>query len=286
MKIRDAFRLTMAAGLLILPLAALRAQTGATAPADPYLAPLARIFDVQDKIRDIHPAFERLHPVAIVAGGEFLIYVPDLSKRRYKLVTKAPDTFAIPVGIRAAMPLDFWGGRMACVVTPEVFDKTAGYATVFHEFVHCHQWDAGELRLKDSLGVYKKAMEKKDYMWELQYPFPYENPDFVRDYKALLTALGQGDSGRALEIRKALKARLSREEWEYMTWQEWKEGAARFLENEIDARLGLPLNASGLNPPFTRVAFYAGGEALIRMLEKGDPGLVKDLEALYRKIAE
>ena len=255
-------------------------------PADPNLAPLARIFEVQDKIKGLHPAFERLHPVAIVYGGEFHIYVPDLAKRAYRLVTTAPDKFNIPVGIRAAMPLDFWGGRMACVVSPEVFDKLAGYATVFHEFVHCYQWDTCELRLKDSMGVFKKAMAKKDYMWELEYPFPYGNADFTRDYEALLTALGKGDAGGVQGIRKSLRARLSREEWEYMTWQEWKEGSARYLENEIHARLGLPRNSGGLAQPFTRVSFYAGGEALIRMLEKREPGLTKDIESLYHKIAE
>jgi hypothetical protein len=272
--------------LLVAASGSLIAQAPAKAPADPNLAPLARIFEIQDKIKDIHPAFERLHPVAIVSGGEFHIYIPDLAKRIYRLVTTAPDKFSLPVGIRAAMPLDFWGGRMACVVSPEVFDKLAGYATVFHEFVHCHQWDTCELRLKDSMGVFKKAMADKNYMWELQYPFPYENTDFVREYEALFTALDGGDANRAMEIRKSLKARLSKDEWEYMTWQEWKEGTARCLENEIDARLGLPQNSGGRKPPFNRVSFYAGGEALIRMLEKREPGLTKDIESLYHKVAE
>lgn len=64
-------------------------------------------------------------------------------------------------------------------------------------------------------------------MWELEHPFPYGDADFVRDYKDLLSALGTGDEGRVVSIRKALKERLSWEDWEYMTWQEWKEGTAR-----------------------------------------------------------
>ena len=70
-------------------------------------------------------------------------------------------------------------------------------------------------------------MERKDFMWELEHPFPYGDADFVRDYKDLLSALGTGDEGRVVSIRKALKERLSWEDWEYMTWQEWKEGTAR-----------------------------------------------------------
>ena len=78
----------------------------------------------------------------------------------------------MPEGVRAAMPLDFWDNRIACVVTPEVFDQLKGYVTVFHEFVHCYQWETCEMRLKESLRVYQKSVEQKDFMWELQYPFP------------------------------------------------------------------------------------------------------------------
>ena len=142
------------------------------------------------------------------------------------------------------------------------------------------------MRLKGSLGIYKKAMERKDFMWELEYHFPYGDADFGRDYKELLSALETGDDRRAWSIRTALKARLSPEDWEYMTWQEWKEGTARYLENEIKARFGFPANTGGMRPPFTRVSFYAGGELLIRMLDKLDPGLARNIETLYRRIAD
>jgi hypothetical protein len=71
-----------------------------------------------------------------------------------------------------------------------------------------------------------------------------------------------------------------------MTWQEWKEGLARYLENTVASRLGLPANAGGLKPPFTRVTFYAGGAAVIRALAEKQPALLKDIEALYHRIAE
>jgi hypothetical protein len=254
--------------------------------ADPNPARLVRLFDLQEKIRDLHPAFERLFPVAIVEAGRFFIYVPDGSARIYRLDAQAPDKFKIPTGIRAAMPLDFWGTRVACVVTPEVFAEPAGYVMIFHEFVHCYQWETVELRLKESLGVYKKAMERKDYMWELQYAFPYGDEWFVREYGTMLAALDDGDFGRAANLRKAIKARLSADEWDYMTWQEWKEGSARYLENEVRGRFVRPANSGGKNPPYSRVTFYAGGEAFIRMLEKKEAGSVRNLEDLYRRIAE
>ena len=254
--------------------------------ADPFTAPLGRLFEFQEHIRDIHPAFERLYPVAVVDGGRFRVYAPDRARRTYALAVDTPDRLDIPKGVRAAMPLDFWENRMACVVTPEVFEEPAGYAVIFHEFVHCYQWETCELRLKAALRVYGRAMERKDYMWELQHPFPYADPEFARDYGAMLAALTTGDHGRAMSVRAALKARLSGEDREYMTWQEWKEGTARFLENEVKNRFGLPANRGGMEPPFTRVSFYAGGELLIRMLVGPDPGLAGNVEALYRRIAD
>lgn len=256
------------------------------APLSPHVASLERLYSLQEKIRDIHPAFEALYPVAIVDHNRFFVYVPEPDQRTYRLTAEAPDDFHMPIGVRAAMPLGFWENRIACVVTPEVFAEPGGYAIIFHEFVHCYQWETCESRLKDSLGIYKEAMERKNYMWELEYPFPYGDAGFEQDYKDFLSALGAGDEARVLSVRKALRERLSREDWEYMTWQQWKEGTARFLENEVKARFGLTANKGGLGLPFTRVSFYAGGELLIRQLNKSDPGLAGNIEALYHRIAD
>jgi hypothetical protein len=252
---------------------------------DPNIPWLERIFAVLDKAKDIHPAFETPYPVAIVDGGRIRIYEPDAARRAYVLAAEAQDKYGVPKGVRAAMPLDVWENRIACVVTPDVFGEPGGYSVILHEFVHCYQWTTSEPRLKGVLGIFRSAMERKDYMWELQYPFPYVDPAFVRDYGDMLVALDSGDGAHALAARKALKARLSAGEWEYMTWQEWKEGTARYLENELKARLGLPPNTGGLKPPFARVTFYAGGERLIRLLDSLDPGLARNIEALYLRIA-
>ena len=263
-----------------------RATAPQAAAPDPRLVSLNRLFVLQDQLRDIHPAFDALYPVAVVERNRFYIYVPDADARTYRLDSGAPDDYHLPVGVRAAMPLSFWGNRIACVVTPEVFAEPGGYAIIFHEFVHCYQWETCELALKKSLGIFRTAMDKKDFMWELQYPFPYGDPEFVRAYGDMLGALRAGDDERVVAVRDALKDSLASANWEYMTWQEWKEGTARFLENRIKARLGIPANAGGLEPPFTRVTFYAGGELLIRMLDRLDPGLARDIEALYRRIAD
>jgi len=247
---------------------------------------LDRVFTIQQQIRDIHPAFHAVYPIAVVSGGVFYVYEPDPGGPHYKLAATAPDKFNVPVGIRAAMPLDFWGNRIACVITPEALDEPRGFVLVFHEFVHCYQWETCEPRLKEKMGLYRTAMQRKDYMWELEYPFPYAAKGLGQDYLDIIRALDTGDTRSATALRKELKERLTPDDWDYMTWQEWKEGLARYLENAIAARLGQPANHGGLETPFNRVTFYAGGEALIRSLSGGNAAVLYDIEALYHRIAD
>lgn len=253
--------------------------------AQKYSAPLKKIFELEVRFAPLHPALGKVYPVAIVENKMFYIFAPVTAEREYRLVQTSPDTFNIPTGIRAAMPLAFWNGRMACVVTGEIFGQPDGYVFIFHEFVHCAQWDCCEQRLKEGLSIYREAMKSKDYMWELQYPFPYSNSTFVKSYPALFKAWDEDDAAAAESQRATLNKALSRADWEYLTWQEWKEGLARYLENRMREVAGLPENKGGEYPPFNRVTFYRGGDNLIRFLERRRPGVVNDLEKLYRAIS-
>lgn len=276
--------------LLALPIAASAHGSHAGLAQEPPTPQLDAAFDrvvaIQRQLTDLHPAFAHVYPIAVARDKMLYVYEQDAATHRYRLVKTAPDTMNLPAGLRAAMPLDFWGNRIACVVTPDAFDALRGFVLVFHEFVHCYQWETCELRLKEKMGVYRSAMARKDYMWELQYDFPYTSDAFSAPYGAMLTSLVRNDVAALPAVRRRLKQSLSPDGWDYMTWQEWKEGLARYLENLAGARLGLPANTGGANPPFSRVTFYAGGEALIRALSVRDPGIDKEVERLYHAIAE
>jgi hypothetical protein len=250
-----------------------------------YEESLRRVFAFQDEVAPVHAIFKQAYPIAIVEDKTFFVFEPVPEKRVYRLVSSAPDTSGMPRGIRAAMPLGFWDNRPACVVTGEVFGEPDGYVFIFHEFVHCAQWECCEQKIKSGLAVYQEAMEKKDYAWELQFPFPYEDKAFGERYAAFLAACDQHDLRGVESIRADLKKSLSTPAWEYLTWQEWKEGLARYLENRIRQAVGQPENAGGKNPPFNRVTFYYGGDTYIRFLERQRPGVVGELENLYRLIS-
>ncbi len=253
--------------------------------AEKYSAPLNKIFDLSARFAPLHPALGKVYPVAIVENKAFHIFEPVPGEKVYRLVQTSPDTFNIPTGIRAAMPLAFWDNRIACVVTGEVFGQPDGYVFIFHEFVHCAQWDCCEQTLKEGLSLYREAMKAKDYMWELQYKFPYAGPVFVKTYSGLLKAWEGNDAAAAASLRATLRKALSPAEWEYLTWQEWKEGLARYLENRMRDVVGLSENRGGETPPFSRVTFYRGGDMLIRFLERRRPGTVDDLKTLYLAIS-
>jgi hypothetical protein len=69
-----------------------------------------------------------------------------------------------------------------------------------------------------------------------------------------------------------------------MVWQKWKEGYARWIENLVKRALGLEENKGGFYKPYSRVLFYASGEAFFNILIMGQPKLVNDLQALFKEL--
>ena len=243
-----------------------------------YSSQLQKILEVQVDILDIHPLLEKVFPVAVVENDHFLIYDKRPSNLEYVLIKMVATQMPIPTGVRAAFPLESYEDKMACIVTGDVFDELAGYVTIFHEFIHCQQGESYEPELKQNLVVARRAQEAKDIMWEINYPFPYTAVEFVELYEIFLQ---KSDVFETEIIRQQLRTLLNEVDYEYMVWQEWKEGFARYIENRINHRLGLPENHAGKKPPFSRVTFYEGGAHFIEILDKQNPDLLIDIEQLF-----
>ena len=279
--------MTFGIRIFLLGIYAVLSAQGPLAPvpvAQRYQAVLGQVEAWREKAADLHPAFAKSYPVALVVDGQWVVFELDAAGKVWNLSAQAPVTSPLPAGVRAAMPLDFWNYRMACVVTPEIFSSPAGYAVILHEFVHCFQWETVEGRLKEGLAVSREALARGDYMWELRYPFPYGNVEIRKVYGSWLAALHKGRMKKAERWRSMLKKGLNSRDWEYMTWQEWKEGLARYLENQVRIRFGLQANRPAPGAPFDRVSFYRGGELFIARLQESEPGLDKNIERLYWRI--
>jgi len=248
-----------------------------------YSQPINRIVEIKNIVQDIHPFLHRLFPIAVAEEGQFLVYQPGPAGF-YHLEKTMPTLMPIPIGIRAAFPLDSDGSQMACVVTGDVFDELDGYVTIFHEFIHCQQYEICETTLKQSLQIFQQAQAKKDFMWEINHPFPYEDHKFVSLYASFLEFTLESQRNALWAIRRRLSESLIKVDYEYLVWQEWKEGFARRIENQIRFRLDLPENQGGKLRPFTRVSFYAGGEKFIGFIAKEDPSLAVDIETLFHRM--
>jgi hypothetical protein len=244
---------------------------------------LDKVFEVQEMIADLHPCLQQLYPIAIADGNELIVYDIPLNSRCYQMATRIELPTKLPTRLRAAFPIEGYGNKPACVVTEDVFENLDGYITIFHEFVHCYQFAVCEQELKQSLGIARDAQASGDYMWELNYPFPYGKKGFQDRYLTMLTTLRQNPTA-VNSCRADLKESLSNSDFEYMVWQEWKEGFARFIENKIQHHLGLPQNLGGSQLPFRRTVFYTGGAKLIDFITRSEPPIANDLRVLFREI--
>ena len=247
-----------------------------------YQAALQKLVELQSRFGEFHPLFQQAYPVAIVEGDQFHIYDVG-ADGSYARVRVAPTPMPIPAGVRAAFDLEAYNQRIACVVTGEVFDEPGGYVTLLHEFVHCYQANTCELRLKQTLEIARQAMAAGDYMWELEYPFPYDHPDFVTAYTTLFSAVESADLAGIIPSRSRLTT-LPPDALEYLHWQEWKEGFARFIENRLRQALNLPINHYGRQQPYHRISLYEGGAVWIDFLVRREPALLLDLEALFQRM--
>lgn len=249
--------------------------------AEKYGQSLQKIITLQKKIKSLHPFLQKLYPVAVVEGDDFLTYDFDPKTKRYVFIKAAQPAMIVPEGIRAAFPLDFYDNKMACVVTGEVFDELSGYATIFHEFIHCAQMECCEQKLKSRLKVAQEAQAKNDFMWEINHPFPYEDSVFAEAYTIFLEAASKKDLEGISRCRTYLKEMLNGTDYEYMVWQEWKEGFARLIENKIRKKFDLEENHGGIDQPFSRVTFYEGGSLFIEALFSKHKTLENDVEELF-----
>lgn len=239
---------------------------------------------LHQKVAGVNPALEKRYPVAVVVDETFLIYDVDHQKGNYQFIKKSPIPMPIPEGIQAAFQLEEYDGRIACVVSPDVFDSLAGFVTILHEFVHCFQYETCEQDIKMRMDVARQAVELENFMWEITHPFPYNAKVFIRSYTDFLKAVKNEHHADLIRSRRELRDYLGVHDYEYMVWQEWKEGFARWVENRLQQHLGLPENKGGLNQPYSRVLFYVGGEAFINYLSKANPEVVNDLPALFNKL--
>jgi hypothetical protein len=237
-----------------------------------------KIFAIFEKINRLDKSLEHLYPIAIVEDNDFFVYDLNLSGKQYEYKMNFPLQMSLPNEILAAFPLEGYEGKMAAVVTNKAFDDMEGIVSIFHEFVHCFQYYHYERKIKETLIIAQEAEKKQDYMWELNFPFPYNNEEFIG--KTIKLNNGYDIKRYHAEMKNILNGK----EFEYMIWQEWKEGYARYIENMIREKIGIKRNSNILKPPFDRVCFYEIGSKNIEILINRKKELKNNLEKIFYEI--
>lgn len=149
-------------------------------------------------------------------------------------------------GFLATYP--FEGLNTVVIGTPENtgLNSTEWIITLLHERFHQYQYSSP--KYFQDINALDLANGDKTGMWQLNYPFPYKDPDVIRAYdsytKALydaVNAIGSDDWVVAkdgfLQARKEFKASLSPNDYKYISFQWYQEGIARYTEYAFLERL-------------------------------------------------
>jgi hypothetical protein len=244
-----------------------------------YSDKFVSLLKLQDEIKSIHPLLNEHFPIVIVENKQLNIF--EYEKGEYVLSCIEPDLMNMPTGIRAAFPLECLQNKAVVIVSGEVFDTLSEQVIVFHEFVHCYQFHTCELQLRKQIELAKRSVNTEDYSWELNYPFPYENKQYIELTRTLFDSLDKKDGKLIGLTRRKLKENLTAEQVEYMVWQEWKEGFARYIENRIKHHLAIDQNQGGRDEPYRRTTFYETGSQLIDYIVGASPSSLEKIEELY-----
>jgi hypothetical protein len=241
---------------------------------------------MQKEVAFIHPALQDYYPLAIIQNDSLYIFDYNKEELKYKFIKQAPVPFPMSEDMQASFPLSVYDNIPTCVVGKKIFNSIDGYTFIMHEFVHCWQAGTVEMEIKSKLKIVQVANAKQDYLWELAHPFPYDDSLFVIHYQDFITALTNNELDEARTQRTMLKECLSDVDYEYMVWEEWKEGVARYVENKVKSHFSLGVNTYGKDKPYDRILFYYGGEIWSTALIEKDKTLLNNPLVLYDLMAE
>ncbi len=219
----------------------------------------------------IHALFNQNYPVAIAVSDKLHIFREQNGQFTYDTSITIP--MKVSVGTRAAFCLNENSDSCCCVVTPDCLEEPNFYTVILHEFVHCYQSRTCERKLRNTLLVYRNAMEIGDNMWEINHPFPYLNPSFV----SLIKKSSGYNQQEFMAVLSDLKQNIDILDYEFMIWQMWKEGFARFIENKIRKNNNLKFNTNGSDHTIPeRASLYFTGERFWQLQPDGS-----DIESAF-----
>jgi len=236
---------------------------------------LSPVLKKKQEACSIHSFFNYNYPIGIGISDKLHIFREHSGAYQYETTITLP--MQIPEGTKAAFPVDKLG-ECCCIVTPGCLEKSDCFATILHEFVHCYQSRTCEEKLKAKLEIHQRAIVAQDHMWEIYHPFPYENLDYLKFLKNITGY----DFDQIMVAMSTLSEKLESFDYEYMIWQIWKEGFARYIENQILRMNTMEENNNGNDPESPdRISLYFIGDKFWTQLKLRNPTLFDDIEEVF-----
>ena len=221
-----------------------------------FLAKVNSILPIWKEVNHLNAALNCLYPITIAFGDKLYVYDFDEIENKYTHIMTELSPVPLPTKrLRAAFPLDFYENKCSAVVNVDCFDNLSEIILLFHEFVHCFQFSTIEPDLRSSLRLNQISIDEGNMMWELNYKFPYDNDEV----KGLLQLFLVNSSYDLVSLHQDLKLILSDIDYEYMIWQEWKEGYARYVENMLQRYFNVEINMLDRHSSLDRTVFYELG---------------------------
>ena len=242
------------------------------------------IIKIHDSVKNIHVSVEKLYPITVINDGYFFVFDKNEIGDKYELRRKVETSVVVSNDILTAFHLDFYDMKPSVVISKDMLVNPGNDILVLHEFVHCYQLENGSLEIRNGLSIQGQEMAKKNYNWEIDFPFPYNNEYFIDKTVELAGCFANGKYEDVIIYRNCMRTYLHKTEYEYMIWQLWKEGFARYVENLIRRELGLKLNGNVLRPPFGKVHLYEIGSKYVEMLIKKDKKLNDDIIKIFNEM--
>ena len=240
-------------GLLLLADNAPLAQVSEPALREHDRIRLAEVYHLADAVQNlIWPGWSEVPFVILLVTpqNEFLLRHPSPPEEFVSLgrdtligaeVFARPNSAQYGVNLLATFPA-VGGVNTVVIGAPEDTDKNSTtWAIValhehFHQLQYTRPWYHAQVAALDLAGGDASGM------WQLDYPFPYEDRDVARaflDYKVALEdalAADGKDARRLAELvaaRSALQQMISAADYRYLSFQLWQEGIARYTEYAV-----------------------------------------------------
>jgi len=227
---------------------------------------------------EVHSLFKGDYPLVLVTKDRMDFYKVN-KEGDYDLVRQDTRPDWISTRVMAALPYEENAGQMTALVEACSLQTLEGRIGIQHEFVHCYQESLGLERLRQVLDICKEP----DPLWELNFNFPYYDQEVGACLKQLADFRGTPclSTKAFLNTLRDLRGCLRKLEFEYLVWQVWLEGFARFIENRLRLKHGLEEKYKTYDR-MDRHVFYQVGDHYFRTLESMD--LIKAFDHLYNLI--